>query len=355
MGFFGELLGTMALGALNTAINSALDPSQHMKFDVCFESDEDKKTFFSLLDKWNEIFQRKNFLVDPQIEKTDVDDLLGEIPEISTEGVAKRWWENRYKPEFSIDDWMHHCKWDSHSTWKKKSKSTQRDGRFSTNGLKYTTEKGTLIEFHNNGQELCGLHDSGYDLVEDFMSYTPYGIWYKTNNGLELGFIFQIDWCNNYPDGICFVYFKNKEKCLQSSAILAVVGPSDLQKDWDNWNDSKHTFYESELGLERLLTILNRHDVFENMTNFLAQPYTISEKRKQELAEQKQKEAEQKQKVIELQKQRELKAFTEIEKVKKANDLERTKKEQQAAEAEAERKRIEKEKQDALLDDFSNL
>lgn len=400
MGLFSDFLGAAALSALSyaTTPHPKTPADRPFEFDVCFENDEKKEKFFKLLDKWDDIFQRKNLLIDPKVEETDVENKLRKLPAISTARVAERWWKDHYVEGYSLQEWMQDQSWikDNIYCWKTDAYAGQvkeLQSRFSTKGKLYTLENKSIIEFHpNDGREPCWINYSvdykhcyvsgkerpkwifqqyGYiDLLQDengknkysihFLPYTPYGIWYSPSKNIELGFVFVISWTNHFPDGILYMYFRNSESVIDSSAILAVVGHSDFQPHKDdgvhyNWYNGKTDYSESELGLERLLTILKRHEVFEHLQEFLKQPFSLSEKRKQELAEQARKEAEAK--AEEERKAAEAKAEQERKEAEARATIERIKKEKQrAAELKAQKEKEEAErKQNAALDALNNL
>lgn len=359
MGLFGEILGAVALSALD----SALTPKQKFNFDVCFESEDSKKIFFTLLDKWNDIFQRKNILIDPKIEKISIDDKFQSLPPISTVGVAKRWWEGQNKhieKSYPLKDWIEngiHGWTEKNSYWNTKNNFLYKKEDFPGEGELYTSDGKSIIGFHpNNVKEPCWINaDTTFmrlptwakknnpdDYSINLISYTPYGVWFSPSEGTELGFIFKISMINHFPDGILYMYFKNSESIIDSSAIISVVGPYNLQPHmtYDNeklpWNNEKSKYTESELGLEHLLTILNRHDVYEHLQEFLKQPYSLSENRQKELAEQKRIETKKaallekmkhekeeiikKQEKIEQQQREEAERQAKLEAEKKQND-----------------------------------
>lgn len=251
------------MGLLFDLIGSALDyaagtSEPKVKFDVCFENEDSKTQFFTLLNKWDEIFQRKDILIDPKIEKIFIDGKLSCLPPISTIGVARRWWDGHYKENYSLQDWMESGRnsWvEKNSYWNQKFGFLYRKAAFSTEGELYTSDGKSIIGFHpNDGKEPCWInvdlsllfkklpdwtnshqyHTNNYSI--NLISYTPYGVWFSPQKGTELGFIFKISMVNHFPDGILYMYFKNSESVIDSSAILTVVGPSDMMPHRSDYN-----------------------------------------------------------------------------------------------------------------------
>lgn len=291
MGLFGEILGTVALGALGIATGNC-----DVKFDVYFENDEKKDKFFKLLNKWDEIFQRRNLIIDP----TESD-----IPIYTQLNISPLKINNC---TYNQDSWIDE---------KKIAKE-------------YKTDKLILIISSNSEN----LRYKGYtinNIVPHSLAYNQYIISWKPNKESELGFLFK---CFNHNpnndnlESILYLYFKNKETIISSAVLLHIVKRG---SDTNNY-----IFKESELGLERLLTILNRHDIYEHLQEFLKQPYSLSENRQKELAEQKRIETKKaallekmkhekeeiikKQEKIEQQQREEAERQAKLEAEKKQND-----------------------------------
>ncbi len=243
MGFFGELL--LGIGA------SVILGTCEIKFDVLFNNEDEKNNFFKLLNKWNEIFQRKNLLVDPEKSKVDIYNQLEKIS-LSINRNAFREWE-----------------------------SSDPENRPDT-ATRYTKDGKTLTILSNyDNQKYTSILSVNAKILHHSLGYKKYGIFWQPNNKSELGFVFNcfnLDSNSDDLKSVLYLYFKNSETCISSAALLTIV-----KRGVDT---SNHIFREQELGLENLLTILNSHDVYEHLEEFLKQPYSFSEARIKEIEEQ---------------------------------------------------------------------
>lgn len=291
MGLFGALIGmgtSIALGALD------------LKFDVLFNDESEKENFFTLLNKWNEIFQRKNLLIDPKKENINISNKLEKIPKLKIKDVFFENWQSSNQKEFPDI------------------------------AINYIiNEKSLIVSLNYRKEKYTSI--TSLDIFQRSLKYQNYGIWWQPNNESELGLVFKCFNLNSDNDdlkSVLYLYFKNSETCISSSALLTIV-----KRGSDTGN---HIFREEELGLERLLTILNRHDVYEHLQEFLKQPYSLSENRQKELEEQKRIETKKmallekmkkekgeiikKQEKIEQQQREEAERQAKLEAEKKQND-----------------------------------
>lgn len=316
-----SILGDMAKGAIN-AVSSA----NSAKFDVCF-IDEDgwnEENFITLLNKWDEIFQRKNLLIDPE-EASDYAFVENQLQKIDGMRCGDKMWQAwqklAEKPYWTKHNW------------------TNIDGkRFSKNAKTYTAQNSTLTILHEPAGESYDYVPSGsYEIRTGRLEYATYGIWWRPNETSELGFVFQIFCDNLYPEGVLYLSFKNQESQVESAATITIVGLPPLVTDTSAWR-----YYERSFGLERLLTLLNRHETYDHLMTFIRQPYTISEKKCLEKLQKEETEMETRTKMVAKAAE---KALLEKEAAERKAALEKEAAERKAAQ---EKEAAEKSRADAL-------
>lgn len=227
---------------------------------------KEKDVFFSLLEKWDNIFKNRNLIVDPNKMEDKIDYVSEELR------------GNRYKKEnVKLQICAKNMKIKRYTT----DKIMLEVGR-KINKIKYTY-------YNQNGDvRLCTS-----DMTDYFLRYYSD----KNNKDAYLLFCFDVeDWDRlRNPCSFLRLEFKNGEMELKCEEVLAPSDVGNANMLTVALNIAGSTSYnETTTGLETLLSRINKKEVAKHLFSFIEHPYTNSPEEQERLERIKAKTLEEK-------------------------------------------------------------
>jgi len=287
-------------------------------FDVerQFAVANEKSIFFTLLDKWDGIFQKKGFIINPEIKKAD-------IPYISQELRKNRYESSGLTAELSD----------------MQEKTITVHQYITSTSMLEIGWKEAEIKFVQLSESPTGMrtrHNTSKIPVYFIRYYAD-----KNNKNAYLLFCFDAEDFDEKVDpcGFLRLEFNANGTRLCKEAIIS---PDDMSRtskvSLALTGYASSTFYcDSNIGLEKLLSTKGRSNVYDHLRAFIEQPYTLTDeerKRLEKIEEEKRKQAEEE----ERKKAEEQKRQEAIEQAKRI-------KEEQKRQEEEERKKRELEEE----------
>lgn len=255
-----KALGKFAVSAIDKGINAASAESSVTIFD--------ENNFYKLLEKWDSIFQRQNFIVDPKISVEE------KTPEPFTSYVAR----NRFSKQFQ-----------------RRPQNPLRNDRV-ISVTKYLSGNSELelysqkVDIRYYRENAAPRYEGCSRIEEFYLEYKP-----DIKNEKKLTFSYLVeDWNKSAdPRGFILMSFGNENDKIKTEAVIYV-------SDYKLNNPSSFHYGEDYIGLKKMLSLLNKDSFYEHLKVFVESPYTISEEEKQRQEKEAEEIAEQQR--IELEK-----------------------------------------------------
>lgn len=292
--------------------------------EIKTEVANEKSVFFTLLDKWDGIFQKKGFIINPEIKKAD-------IPYISQELRKNRYESSGLTAELSD----------------MQEKTITVHQYITSTSMLEIGWKEAEIKFVQLSESPTGMrtrHNTSKIPVYFIRYYAD-----KNNKNAYLLFCFDAE---DFDEKVDPCGFLRLEFNANGTGLCkeAIISPDDMSRtskvSLALTGYASSTFYcDSNIGLEKLLSTKGRSNVYDHLRAFIEQPYTLTdeerkrlekieeEKRKQAEEEERKKAEEQKrQEAIEQAKRMEEEQKRQEEEERKKRELEEEIRKQQEAE-----------------------
>ncbi|UYT07234.1 hypothetical protein [Treponema denticola] len=291
--------------------------------DVKTEVHKEKDVFFSLLEKWDNIFKTENLIVDPKKLEDRID------------YVTKELRLNRYKQRnIKLEEELF--------------AKTMNITRYSTD--KIMLEVGTKMNkikyiYYNQNLDKRLLTS---EMTDYFVRYYSD----KNNKDAYLLFCFDVeDWDKfDLPCGFLRLEFKNGEMELKCEEVLDPDVDSRNKKDLKSELKSAlkseleyafgvagtTSYSEANTGLEKLLSQLSKKEVAKHLFSFIEHPYIISPEEQEQLERIKAKKLEEKaekERILEEKRKAEEEARQKEKEIRRAQEEAKKRKEQEEVKA----------------------
>ena len=296
----GSILKTLGKFAVS-AIDKGLDAISAESSVTIY----DDKNFYRLLEKWDSIFQRQNFIVDPRISNEE------KTPDAFTSFNARSRFSRQFtrRPQNPLrDDKVI-------SVTKYLSGNSELELYYQEAEIKYYRETSTPL-------------NEGYSKINEiYLEYRP-----DINDEKKLTFSFSVeDWNKSAdPRGFILMTFVNGIDKISAEAVIYV-------SDYKLSNPGSFHYSEDYIGLEKMMSLINKESFYKHLKSFVENPYSISEEEKHRQA----KEAE------EIAEQERIKQEKQEEKKRKEEERKR-----QEEELEQQKRKAQREQLNSDLDDI---
>ncbi|EGC76461.1 hypothetical protein [Treponema denticola] len=295
--------------------------------DIKTEVHKEKDVFFSLLEKWDNIFKIENLIVDPKKLEDSID------------YVTKELRLNRYKNRYK----------------KVNIKLEEELFAKTMNITRYSTDKIMLEVGAKMNKIKYTYYNQNLDTRLLTSEMTDYFIRYysdKNNKDAYLLFCFDVeDWDKfDLPCGFLRLEFKNGEIELKCEEVLDPDVDSGNEKDLKSElkyalkSELKYAFgiagttsyTEANTGLEKLLSQFGKKEVAKHLFSFIEHPYIISPEEQERLERIKAKKLEEKaekERILEEKRKAEEEARQKEKEIKRAQEEAKKRKEQEEVKA----------------------
>lgn len=295
--------------------------------DIKTEVHKEKDVFFSLLEKWDNIFKTENLIVDPKKLEDSID------------YVTKELRFNRYKNRYK----------------KVNIKLEEELFAKTMNITRYSTDK-IMLEVGAKMNKIKYIYyNQNLDTRLLTSEMTDYFVRYysdKNNKDAYLLFCFDVeDWDKfDLPCGFLRLEFKNGEMELKCEEVLDPDVDSGNEKDLKSElksalkSEIKYAFgiagttsySEANTGLEKLLSQFGKKEVAKHLFSFIEHPYIISPEEQERLERIKAKKLEEKaekERILEEKRKMEEEARQKEKEISRAQEEAKKRKEQEEVKA----------------------